>query len=184
MEDKEIVLLYFAREERAIAETKTKYGAYCRGIAYRILQNDSDAEECEADTYRKTWESIPPKNPERLAPYLGAICRRTALDRYDEQKTQKRGSGQTAVLLSELSDCLPDGGSDFTDRVALKEALNSFLASCPERTRQIFLQRYFYACSVTEIARMYHMKENNVNQLLFRTRNKLKKHLEKEGIFV
>ena len=184
MEDKEIVALYFARSESAVAETKRKYGAFCRGIAYRILHDDRDAEECEADTYLKTWESVPPKCPEKLAPYLGAICRRTALDRYDEQKTQKRGSGQTAVLLSELSDCLPDGGSDFTDRVALKEALNSFLASCPERTRQIFLRRYFYACSVAEIAQALRMKENNVRQVLLRARNKLKQQLEKEGITV
>ena len=39
MEDDQIVDLYWARSERAVAETAHKYGRYCYSIAYNILLN-------------------------------------------------------------------------------------------------------------------------------------------------
>ena len=44
MEDNQIVALYNARDEEAIAQTKTKYGKSLFGFAKRILFNESDAE--------------------------------------------------------------------------------------------------------------------------------------------
>ncbi len=37
MEDREIIQLFFDRDERAIAESRDKYGKYCDGIAAGIL---------------------------------------------------------------------------------------------------------------------------------------------------
>ena len=44
MEDKDIIGLYFARSEQAIAETDKKYGVLCRSLAMNILGILQDAE--------------------------------------------------------------------------------------------------------------------------------------------
>ncbi len=182
MEDKQIVDLYWARSETAISETAKKYGRYCHYIAYQILYNDEDAEEIVNDTYLKTWNTVPPRRPDPLKPYVGTISRQLALNRYEAQNAQKRG-GQVPLVLDELSECIPDhgSGSDIGESVALSDALDRFLGALPERTRNIFVRRYFYMSPVGEIAEDFSMKESNVTMLLFRTRKKLEKFLEKEG---
>mgnify|MGYP003297705884 FL=1 len=185
MEDEQIVDLYWARSEAAIAETEKKYGRYCRYIAFRILQNDEDAKEIVNDTYLKTWNTIPPNRPDKLKPYVGTVCRQLSLNRYEAQTAQKRG-GEVGVLLAELSECIPDrsGGADIGESVALRDALNRFVRSLPDKTGRIFVRRYWYASSLAEIAEEYGMKESAVAMLMFRTRQKLREFLQKEGFNV
>ena len=182
MEDKQIVDLYWARSETAIAETEKKYGRYCHYIAYQILYNDEDAKEIVNDTYLKTWNSIPPQRPDPLKPYVGMISRQLALDTYEAQHTQKRG-GQVPLVLDELSECIPDNdsGADIGESVALSDALTRFIWALPQQTRKIFVRRYFYMSSVAEIAKDFSMKESNVTMHLLRTRKKLEQFLKKEG---
>lgn len=182
MEDKQIVDLYWERSESAIAETENKYGRYCHYIAYQILTNDEDAKEIVNDTYLKAWNTIPPKRPDPLKPYVGTISRNLALDKYEAQHTKKRG-GQVPYVLDELSECLADDTSntDIGESIALQNALNDFLASLPQKNRIIFVRRYYYTSTIADIAEEYKMKQNAVAALLLRTRKKLKKHLESEG---
>ena len=182
MEDQQILDLYFARSESAITETDRKYGRYCHSIAYNILEDHEDAKEIVNDTYLKAWNTIPPNRPDPLKPYVGMISRHLSLDRYEEYHTQKRG-GQVPLVLEELAECIPDNDSreDIGESFALKDALARFIRSLPDKTQMIFLRRYWYASSVTEIAEEYGMRENSVNVLLHRTRKKLKDHLQKEG---
>ena len=180
MDDKSIVELFLARAESAISEAAKKYGRYCRYIALHLLGNEQDAEEVENDTYMKLWQSIPPKKPDPLKPYVGRIVRNIALNRIEEKSAQKRG--EVALVLEELSECLSDNsGEELGESFALREALNSFLASLDEKTRVIFMQRYFYTCTVREIAAARGLKESAVTMLLFRTRQKLREHLNREG---
>jgi len=182
MEDKQIVELYWARSETAISETEKKYGRYCHYIAYQILYNDEDAKEVVNDTYLKTWNTIPPKRPDPLKPYVGTISRQLALDVYKKQHVQRRG-GQVSLVLDELSECIPDNdsGADIGESVALSDALNRFMWNLPQRTRNIFVRRYFYMSSVAEIAKDFSMKESNITMHLLRTRKKLEQFLKKEG---
>ena len=180
MEDKQIVDLFWERSESAIKETEKKYGKYCHYIAFQILQNDEDANEVVNDTYLKTWQTIPPKRPEALKPYVGMISRHLAFDMYEAQHTQKRG--QIPLVLEELTECLP-GADDTWEAVtgmALRDSLNVFLKGLPLKTRNIFIRRYWYASALAEIADEYAMKESAVGMLLLRTRKKLKVHLQKE----
>ena len=185
MEDKQIVELYWARSESAISETANKYGRYCHYIAYQILTNDEDAEEVVNDTYLKAWNTIPPQRPDPLKSYVGTISRQLALNVYKEQHTQKRG-GQVPLVLDELSDCIPnpENHENIGESIALSEALSRFLRALPQKTRNIFIRRYFYMSPVAEIARDFSMKESNVTVLLLRTRAKLKDFLHKEGFEV
>ena len=182
MEDNQIIKLYFDRSEEAISQTAVKYGKYCHYIAYQILENDGDAEEVVNDTYLKTWQTIPPKRPDRLKPYVGMISRQLAFNVYEEQHTQKRG--QIPVVLDELAECLPSEDTDWASEITLRDSLNSFLRGLPIKTRNIFIRRYWYTNSLSEIAEEYSMKESAVGMLLLRTRQKLKTHLQKEGFNV
>ncbi len=180
MTDREIVDLYWSRSESAIEETERKYGGLCRTVAGRILGGVDDADEAANGTYLRLWNSIPPKKPESLKAYAATVCRHLALDMAEKRSAQRRG-GSLAALEAELDECVPDGGADPSDALALREALNGFLAALPERTRIIFLRRYWYACTVAEIAGSLRMSEGAVATALYRARKDLKKHLEKEG---
>ena len=186
MQDKQIVELYWSRNEAAITESQKKYGRYCRYIAYQILHDEEDAKEIENDTYLAAWNTIPPQKPDPLKPYLGTLCRRGALDRYDQKQAEKRGGGHLPIPLEELAECIPadDSGEDIVELIALRDAMNAFLSRLRRRERNVFVRRYFYMSAIAEIADEYFMTQSGVKMMLSRLRQKLKAHLEKEGIDV
>ena len=186
MEDQAIVALFFAREERAITETDRKYGGYCRAVAYNILKNKDDTDECVNDTYMQAWNTIPPQRPEVLSVFLGTITRNLSLNRYRAARTQKRGGGQLPVALEELEFCMPDGQSveGVLEAAEVGRLIDCFLRQLPERERCVFLRRYWYVDSLQEIARRCRISEGTVKSMLFRTRKKLRAYLEKVGICV
>ncbi len=184
MDDNKIIELYWQRDESAIAETDKKYGKYCRYIAYQILLDDSDSEEIVNDTYLAAWNAIPPARPDHLKGYVGKISNRLAINRYYSENAQKRGGGQLPLVLDELSECISGSDDDIADGAAITYSINRFLGSLPEKTRNIFVRRYWYASPVSEIAEEYGMRANSITVLLLRTRKKLKEFLEKEGFHI
>ena len=184
MDDKQIIALYWQRSENAISETAQKYGRYCQTVAGNILQNQEDAQECVNDAYLKAWNAIPPARPDNLRTFLGKIVRNLALNRWEAETAEKRGGGAVPQVLEELHSCLP--ASDPTERILdgllLKDVLDRFLASLKPDARKIFVRRYWYLSSVKEIAAEFGMTESKVTVTLCRTRQRLAKMLEKEGI--
>ena len=182
--DQHILSLYRARAEEAIAETKAVYGAALCTLALRVLGSREDAEEVEQDVYLTAWNQIPPDSPRSLAAYLKTICRRRAMDKLEERTAAKRGGGESALMLEELSESLPaQDGRQWAAQMSLQEALSAFLKELPLRERQIFLQRYWYFYPLKEIARAQGLKENHVKVLLYRLRGQLKAHLEREELW-
>lgn len=186
MDEKQIIDLYWARSERAIDETARKYGKFCHCIAFNILANHQDSEECVNDTYLRTWNAIPPRRPNKLSAFLGKITRNLALKRYEVYTAEKRGGGQVMLALEELAECIPDPNTveRAVDERILAGKLNVFLAQLTPETRMIFLGRYWSLSSVKEIASAYGMTESKVKMSLMRTRGKLRSFLEQEGIEV
>ena len=186
MHDDEIIALYMERSEQAIAATEEKYGRYCHTISYNILHNHEDAEECVNDTYLGSWNSIPPHRPNRLSVYLGKITRNIALNHVKRYSAKKRGLGQTDLILSELEDCIcsKNGVEQTLDETILIKAIEDFLYSHALEKRNIFIRRYWFMTPIKEIAGAYHMSESKVASLLYRMRNELKVHLEKEDIIL
>jgi RNA polymerase sigma-70 factor (ECF subfamily) len=181
MEDNQIVQLYFDRSEEAISQTAVKYGKYCHTIAYNILHNFEDSEECVNDTYQKAWDTIPPKTPQRLSTYLGKITRNLSISRLSYEKAQKRNVNLT-VILSELDECIPKTQGSIDDSLTLKYAIDKFLRTLQKEVRIIFVRRYWYASSIKEIARDYDLSESKVKVTLHRVRIKFKEFLEEEGV--
>lgn len=186
MRDIEIIELFWRRDETAIAATADTYGNYCYSIAYNILYNNEDAEECVNDTWLNAWKSIPPQRPNRLSTYLGKITRNLSFDRYKLLNAQKRGSGQVELALSELEGCLPSSLDVdlIIDEMVLANAIDSFLRGQPQAERKIFIGRYWYLYSIRDLAIAHHMSESRVASLLHRMRHKMKVFLNKEGVFL
>lgn len=186
MDDSQIIELYLAKNEAAITETEIKYGTACHGIAYRILRSREDSEECVLDSYLKLWNSIPPIIPKCLFAYLARIVRNLSLNRYEKRRARKRGGGEKELVLDELSYCIPDSMKNEASIEALElaEIINGFLYSLEEEKATIFMQRYWYLCSIKEIAAQHKLSQSNVKTILLRLRETLKDYLAKEGVEV
>lgn len=183
MTDEAIVALYWARDEAAVAASRAQYGRLCGAIAGRLLQNPQDAEECVSDTWLAAWNAMPDARPARLGPFLGRITRNLALKRLERDGAQKR-TAEFGRTLDELAECLPGGGSveQALDAKALAGAVNEYLRGLKPFVRTAFLQRYWYARPVKEIAAACGVSENKVSVTLHRARAGLRRFLqEKEG---
>lgn len=183
MNDIEIIDCYLRREETAIRFTSEKYGARLRAIASRITQDLQAAEECENDTYLKTWEAIPPNEPrDYFFAFLARITRHLSLDVCKTANRAKR-KAELSEFTKEMEECIPDPNDTAgkIDAMLLGETISTFLHKVPEERRNIFLRRYWYMDSVGEICERFSISESKVKSALFRTRNELKSWLLKEG---
>ncbi len=183
MDDENIIQLYWQRNEQAIPATASKYGPYCTSIARNILGSWEDAEECVNDTYLRAWNSIPPHRPQFLSAFLGRITRNLSIQRYQYRTAGKRGGGTLPAVLEEIGQLVSGAGSveQEVDRRELLRAIDAFLARLPARKRAIFIRRYWYFYSVSQISSQSGMTENQVSVTLSRLRRNLRNHLLEEG---
>jgi RNA polymerase sigma-70 factor (ECF subfamily) len=184
MDDLRIIEMYFARDERAIKETDVKYGKLCHKIAYNILHNREDSEECVSDTYIGVWNAVPPTRPKNLMAFVCRITRNLSLKRVEAASRQKR-SQAVLVSLDELAEILPDERVEgsLTDE-GIGKAISDFLRNENADVRNVFIRKYYFFDSVGDIARRFGFTESKVKNMLFHTRNKLKEYLIKEGIYI
>lgn len=141
MNDKDIIQLYFNRDQRALSITAEKYGRYCTVIAKNILGNCEDAEECVNDTYLNSWNAIPPAKPTIFSAFLGKITRNLALNKYRYNHAEKRGNGEMAVVLDELAECVSgiESVEEEIDKRELVRGINMFLETLSPQKRKIFV---------------------------------------------
>lgn len=183
MEDSQIIDLYLQRDEAAVGYTAEKYGTRLRRLSYGIVEDAQTAEECENDTYLQAWNRIPPQEPRSYLPaFLSRITRNLSIDRCRHRDRLKR-EAQIVELSAELECCLPapDDTACRLEARVLAGIISAFLKKQPQLNRVVFLRRYWYADGIAQIARRYHMTQSRVKSMLFRTRNALRQHLEKEG---
>lgn len=183
--DEEIVELYWNRNEKAITATDDKYRQFLFTIAYNIVHDNLDCEECLNDTYLGTWNRIPPTRPNIFQAFLARIMRNIAVNRFKHNTAAKRVPSELTVSLEELTNYMR---SDLTleDEIAigqLSDALNAYLRDLPDHERLVFMCRYYYADKVIEIADMMGISRNTVTKHLTDIREGLKNHLIKEGVW-
>ena len=183
MDDSKIVQIYWDRNEQALTATSDKYGNYCISIAKNILGNKEDAEECVNDTYMRAWNSLPPHRPNILSTYLGKITRNLSFNLYKRNTADKRGGGEVPVVLDEIVDLVSDTDDveKEIDRRELVKAIDDFLGKLPADKRSIFICRYWYFDSISNIASRFGMTNNYVSVLLNRLRLKLHNYLLERG---
>ena len=181
-DDEKILELYIERNEDAIEQTQQCYGSYLLSLARSVTGSEQDAEECVNDTYLRAWNSIPPAHPIPLRPYLARVTRNLALDRVSRERAQKRGGGELTLMLSELSEVLEDSVAEQAEEGEIGTAIDAFLRTLPKTERVVFVRRYFYGCSIAEIAKECGVGSSKIKSMLHRTRQKLRVRLQKEGI--
>lgn len=185
LNDSEIIDLFYARSERAIAELSAKYGNVCNKIAKNILNNIRDAEECVNDAYLGAWNTIPPQNPNPLLTYICRIVRNLSIKKYHANTSVKRNSFYDAAL-DELEECIssPESIDAEISAKELTRMIDNFLDTLDAESRILFVRRYWYSYSISELAEQFNLKSNTVSVRLSRIRDKLRNYLKKEGITV
>lgn len=185
MEDRQIIELFFARSEQAITELSGKYGPVCRRVALNILNSEADAEECVNDSWLAVWRTIPPQRPDPLLTYVCRIVRNLATKRYHANTARKRYSPYD-VALDELEACLPsaDHPEDALDAHELARSIDRFLAGLDRDSRVMFVRRYWYGDPPAHIAKHFGVTSHYISVRLSRLREKLRKHLTEEGVFL
>lgn len=183
--DEIIVDLYFGRSEQAIIETDKKYKKYLWTIAYNILHDNLDCEECLNDTYLGVWNAIPPERPVSFQAFISKIMRNTALDRYKKNTADKRIPAEMTVSIAELGESIPDFFSAEEDYFVgeVSKVLSDYLRELPERSAFIFICRYYCSDKISDIADMLHVGERTVFRELTAIRDGLEKRLKKEGYY-
>lgn len=181
LSDEEIIALYWDRDEQAISRTDEKYKKFLLSVAFNIVFDDQDCEECLNDTYIDAWNSMPPSKPALLQAFLATIMRRTAIDRYKSRKRQKRIASELTVSLSELEEIIADESDRSAETEELARLLSDFVRSLPDRRMYIFMSRYYFARPIGEIASLLCCSESTVNKEIAAIKRELKEKLMKEG---
>ncbi len=181
-DDEQIIALYWARNEAAIASTAEKYGHLCMSIALNILHNEQDAEECTNDTYLSLWNTIPPERPKSLTAYICRLCRNICLNRFDYNIAEKRRG--RVVSLTDLAETLPDTSLVPMEDEELGAHLAAFLSTEKALARKVFIRHYYFSDGIADIAARYSLTETKVKSMLFRTRNRLKQYLAEKGVYL
>ncbi len=180
MQETEIISLFFARDERALAKSEAEYGAYCAAIARNILGDAEDVKECVNDTWLKAWDTIPPQKPRSLLAYLGKITRNGAINMLRAAGRQKRAGAKYALALDELGDMADQQAEVKIAASELTATINDFLAQLPKDKRIIFVRRYFYMDAIADIAAANGATESSIKTALYRMRQKLGTELKKK----
>ncbi|MCH5324872.1 MAG: sigma-70 family RNA polymerase sigma factor [Eubacterium sp.] len=182
MDDSKIIELFFERSEQAITELSEKYGAVCMKTARNILGSKSDAEECVNDTYLAVWNTVPPQKPNPLLTYLCKIVRNISLKKYHSNTAQKRNTVYDAAL-DEIEDYIPSPSNveDELNAKLLSQQIADFLYTLDKDNRVMFVRRYWYSDSVSDIAAAFGTSAHNVSARLHRIRKELKNYLTSKG---
>ncbi len=184
MDDKQIIDLFFDRDEKALEYTAEKYDSYCYTVAHTVLGSEEDAKECVNDVWLAAWDTIPPNRPQKLSAYLGRIAKNLSVSKLRAINAKKRGSDYIRVCIDELAEVAPstDDPAGMLESRELTQAIERGLNSLSATNRRVFISRYYYLESIGEIAARFCMNENQVKLRLRRSREKLRKILRKEGL--
>jgi RNA polymerase sigma factor (sigma-70 family) len=185
MEDSKIIDLFFDRSERAIIELSNKYGKICSRVSLNILNNPLDADECINDAYLGVWNNIPPQKPDPLLAYVCRIVRNLSIKRYYSNTAFKRNSYYD-IAFEELENCITSLNSIDREYNAneLSEIINDFLDTLDKDNRVMFVRRYWFSDSLTELAKTFEITEHNASVRLFRIRGRMKKYLTERGVIL
>ena len=183
MSDEKIVDLYWQRDEQAIKETDIKYKKFLLSVAMNIVHDTCDSEEYLNDTYIGAWNAIPPARPILLQSFLSTIMRRTAINRFNANKRQKRIVSEFSISLSELEDFIADEGGMNAEIEAqeLAKSISNYVRTLPDRQLYIFVSRFYITDPIATISDELGCSGSTVKREIEAIKIGLKKHLESEG---
>lgn len=176
MDDSKIIELFYERSEQAIIELSKKYGTVCTKIAFNILNNTQDTEECVNDAYLGTWNTIPPQNPNPLLSYVCRIVQNLAIKKYHTNTAAKRNSIYD-VALDELENCFPSSASveDEFNAIETARIIDKFLETLDQENRIMFVRRYWHSDSINDLAKLFHTQvADDLREIMIETKEGLR----------
>lgn len=182
MEDSKIIELFNARSERAIDELSKKYGTKCMQVAYNVLGNKEDSEECVNDAYLGVWDAIPPENPNPLVTFVLRIVKNTSLKRCRYNSAKKRADVHTQCF-DELDELVSSSFS-VEEQYDMKEvirAINEFLRGLSRENQMLFIRRYWYMDSYAALSEITGMSEAAIRKRLSRIRTEMVHSVKNSG---
>lgn len=185
IDDKQIIELLFERSEKGLVELDVKYGKLCHKLSYNILNSRQDAEECVNDAYLGVWNAIPPAKPNPLQAYVCKVVRNISLKLYHKKGAGKRNS-EYDIAMQELEDYLPAPYTVEAEVETRELALivEKFLDTLNDENAVIFLRRYWFSDTYTEIAERIGISEKSVSMRLVRIRKQMKQYLLEREVSV
>ncbi|MCD7754770.1 MAG: sigma-70 family RNA polymerase sigma factor [Firmicutes bacterium] len=186
LEDEQIVQLYWTRDETAIQRTDDKYGALMYRVAYNVLHDRQDCEECRNDAYLGVWNAIPPNRPEVLPVFLCKIMRNVALMKFREKTRKKRIPSEMLVSIEDLANTLHSADSPECQCQAaeLGRLINGYLAGLTERQQYIFVGRFYMGDTLETIAGGLGVNASTVHREIGKIKQGLKSYLERNDVYV
>lgn len=181
--DEQIIEMYWQRNELAIQETDKKYGQFLFRIAYNILHDRLDCEECRNDAYLDTWNAIPPTRPVAFLAFITQITRCIALDRYKEKSRKKRIPSELTVSIEDMNETLSMVDAHY-DIKEIGRVINEYVKSLSERQRYIFIDRFYLAESVETISTDLSISVATVYREIEKIKQGLKIHLERNDVYI
>lgn len=185
IEDRKIIELFIERSEQAIQELDNKYGKLFYKLCYNIVNNQEDAEECVNDAYLGAWNTIPPTIPNPLLAYVCKIARNISLKLYYKKTAAKRNNYYN-VALQELEDSLfaSDNVESEIEGKELAAIIENFLDTLSAENRVLFIRRYWFSDSYTDIAECVGITPKNVSVRLTRIRKQMRKYLIEREVVI
>ena len=184
--DEQIIELYWQRNENAIQETDKKYGQFLFKIAYNILHDRLDCEECQNDTYLGVWNAIPPTRPIAFPAFITQIMRNIAINRFKEKTSKKRIPSELTVSIEDVNNILHSGDTVAAEYEAeeVGRIINDYVRQLSDRQRYIFIDRFYLAEPVETIANDLSISVPTVYREIDKIKQGLKLHLERNDIFI
>ena len=162
------------RDERAISDVIEKYSKLLWPIASAVLKNigtEQDVEECVADVFIDLWENPDRYNAKRgtLKTWLCMLVRCKAIDRYRVLSKHDAVSLESAMLAGRM------GIQDALLYDETKRELTVAINSLADIEKDILIRRYYYEQKPKEIARAMGLSLKQVDNHLYRSKQKLRK---------
>ena len=183
--DEKIIDMYWKRNPDAIKETDHRYGPLLRNVAYNILYDLQDCEECQNDTYLRIWNAIPSTRPTAFPRFIMQIMRQIAIIRYREKTRKKRIPSQLTISLDELEEL--SNGLSLEQTYEAKELgslITEYVRQLNERQRYIFIDRYYLAEPAEKTASELSISARTIYDEVKKIRQGLKEYLERNGMHV
>lgn len=177
MNDIEIVRLLQADDQSALESAILRYGAYVAAVVRNQLGTFStpeDIEELSSDVFATMWRSRHKLKTDHIRGWLGATARNRARDFLRKQSLLPVREEDYIAIADDKAQYLLE---EQEQARVVREALTGLSAE----DREIFLRRYYYNQSISDISEAMALNENTVKSRLSRGRKKLKEILLQGG---
>jgi RNA polymerase sigma-70 factor (ECF subfamily) len=181
-DDQKLITLIYKNPQEGLKQAIELYGGavstICRNILFDL--DDSYVQDAVSDSFLKLWKNAQCYNPEKgssLKSYIYAIARNTARD-----KRRSLGKDLCPLPLEEISlPCPLDLESEFAKKTN-ENIIHNTIAAMDEPERSVYILRYFYFYKIKDIAKRMGMSDKAVENLLYRSRDGVKKALIERGV--